>query len=197
MRASRLVGLLSLLQSRGRMSTQQLASELEVSQRTILRDIEALSTAGIPVYSVRGRLGGFELLDGFTSELPGPWYRPDRRPAGANVQRARIRLSPRGRRLAALLGRPAGLRMRRSPRPEGAPGDWAEAWVRVDSADATVLDMLALGAEAEVVHPADLRARVAETARQIADLHAGPPGRAGDAATDHAPSADGAPGDQP
>ena len=225
MRASRLVGLLSLLQTRGRMSTQQLASELEVSQRTILRDIEALSTAGIPVYAVRGRLGGFELLDGFTSELPATWYRPDRPPAGANVQRARIRLSPRGRRLAALLGRPAGLRVRRSPRPAAAPGghrthpaagreghrthpgadredrrtdpaagreDWIEAWVRIDSADAAVLDMLALGAEVEVVHPQELRARIAETARRIADLHTGPPGRDGDAAIDPAPAADGA-----
>jgi hypothetical protein len=44
--------------------------------------------------------------------------------------------------------------------------------VRIDSAGAAVLDMLALGAEVEVVHPPDLRARIAETARQIADLHA-------------------------
>ena len=68
MRASRLVGLLGLLQARGRMSARQLARELEVSPRTIARDIEALGSAGIPVYAVRGRLGGFELLDGFTGE---------------------------------------------------------------------------------------------------------------------------------
>ena len=59
MRASRLVSLVGLLQARGRVSTRELASELEVSERTILRDIEALSGAGIPVYAVRGRLGGF------------------------------------------------------------------------------------------------------------------------------------------
>ena len=70
-RASRLVTLLGLLQARGRMSTRQLAAELEVCERTVLRDIEALGSAGIPVYPTRGRHGGFELLDGFTSDLPG------------------------------------------------------------------------------------------------------------------------------
>ena len=69
-RASRLVALLGLLQARGRMTAAQLAGELEVSERTILRDIEALGAAGIPVYPVRGCQGGFELLDGFRSDLP-------------------------------------------------------------------------------------------------------------------------------
>ena len=185
-RASRLVELLGLLQARGRMTAGQLASELEVSQRTVLRDIEALSAAGIPVYAVRGSLGGFELLDGFRSDLPGAApardrapgrdRRPERDPAAeaANGGRARIRLSPRGRRLAALLGRPAGVRIRTSPHViAGRPG-WTEAWVRIDSTDAAVLDLLALGAEVEVVHPPHLRAQVRETARQIAGLHTGP-----------------------
>ncbi len=193
MRASRLVGLLSLLQARGRMSARELARHLEVSPRTVLRDIEALSSADIPVYAVRGRQGGFELLEGFTGELPASWWHPpDQGPAGAGVPRARIRLSPRGRRLAALLGRPAGLRIRRSSRPgrtqageedrraAPAPGhrdraDWIEAWVRIEPADATVLDLLALGPEVEVVQPAELRSRVAETARRIADRHTGAP----------------------
>jgi predicted DNA-binding transcriptional regulator YafY len=178
-RASRLVALLGLLQARGQLSAVQLARELEVSPRTVLRDIEALSSAGIPVYAVRGRLGGFALLDGFTAELPAARYEP-RRPAellkpGAGVQRARIRLSPRGRRLAALTGRPAGLRPRRSARPAPDRRDWTEAWIRVDSAEATILDILALGPDAEVIDPPDLRAQLARTARQIADLHAARP----------------------
>jgi len=176
MRASRLVGLLGLLQARGRMSARELAGELEVSQRTILRDIEALGSAGVPVYAVRGCQGGFELLDGFTSDLPAVarWHRP---PPDARARRARVRLSPRGRRLAALLGRPAGIRIRRhTPAVSGRDG-WVEARVRIDSVDAAALDMLALGAEVEVIHPPELRAQVRRTARQIAGLHADPDGK--------------------
>ena len=71
MRADRLVSIVLMLRQRGQLSAATMASELEVSTRTVLRDIEALSMAGVPVYAERGRYGGFALLPGFRTELTG------------------------------------------------------------------------------------------------------------------------------
>lgn len=70
-RADRLLRILLLLQTRGRMTAGELAGTLEVSVRTVQRDMESLSAAGVPVYALRGGQGGWALVEGFRTTLTG------------------------------------------------------------------------------------------------------------------------------
>ena len=169
MRAGRLVTLLLILQRRGRVTVADLAVELEVSERTVLRDIEQLSGAGVPVYATRGPGGGFQLLENNVPELTDPqdWQPVARRPG--RPRRARIHITPDGLRLAAVLRRLQPIRVRRSQAP---PDDgWLEASFRLDTIDGAVIDVLSLGPNIRVIDPAELRDRVADNARQIAQLY--------------------------
>ena len=71
MRADRLVALLLILQRKGQVTAGEIAAELEVSERTARRDLEALGTAGLPIYSTQGRNGGWQLLGGARTDLSG------------------------------------------------------------------------------------------------------------------------------
>ena len=71
MRADRLLSIMLLLRTHRRLTAGELSRRLEVSERTVLRDVEALSTAGVPVYAERGRHGGFALLEGFRADAAG------------------------------------------------------------------------------------------------------------------------------
>jgi len=71
MRADRLLSILLLLQARGQLTGRELARRLEISERTLHRDMDALSAAGVPVFALRGSRGGWQLEENWRTQVPG------------------------------------------------------------------------------------------------------------------------------
>jgi predicted DNA-binding transcriptional regulator YafY len=168
-RAGRLISMMLILQRGQRVTAAELAADLEVSQRTVLRDVEALSGAGVPVYATRGPGGGFQLLEGYRSQIAPPaGLSPRSRQTG--LRRARVHITPEGRRLAAVLGRLQPLRVRRGAHVIDA--GWLDASFRLDSVEAAAMDVLSLGPNIRVLEPHELRDLVAERVLRTARLYA-------------------------
>ncbi|QNI33307.1 SpoIIE family protein phosphatase [Alloacidobacterium dinghuense] len=111
MRADRLMSALLLLQARGQMTGRELAARLEVSERTVHRDMEALSAAGVPVFAMRGSHGGWQLDEGWRTQAPG---------LDQTELRSQLMAQPRtpgDKRLAAAADRAIGKVMAALPEP--------------------------------------------------------------------------------
>jgi predicted DNA-binding transcriptional regulator YafY len=176
MRADRLLSILLLLQTRGRLTAGELARRLEVSPRTVLRDMDALSTAGVPVYAQRGAGGGWSLLDKYRTDLTGLTEREAQglfaaAPAcvlhdiglGRPAEIAFLKL------LAALPERqhPGATHTRQRLYVDGA--GWGQ-----DTGAPPCLHVLQFGGEMQVVAPPGLRQKIARLARAAAARYAAP-----------------------
>ena len=163
------LSLLLVLQNGGRLTAAELAEQLEVSERTVLRDLETLSGSGVPVYAVRGPGGGFELLDTFEQAVPAlpPGLSAGTRAAAPGAGA----IAPAALQLALVTGRPEGWRPRPDAEPASDRPDWIEGSFRFDSYDAAVRELMSLGPGGRGAAARQLRATMAEIGQRIAALH--------------------------
>lgn len=170
MRAGRLLSVLLILQSEGRVTARELARRLEVSERTILRDLAELGASGVPLYAVRGPQGGFELLDTWREPVPSaPGLAAVSGPG--RLRRVRVRIAPSALQRVLVSGAPEGWRPRPFPDPSDEHPDWVEGSFRFTSDDEALRALLALAPDVEVLLPVELRQAMAETGRRIAEQH--------------------------
>lgn len=172
MRAARLLQLVLVLQDGRRHTASHLADRLQVSTRTVLRDLDALSTSGVPVYATRGPGGGFQLLGTFQKrDLSFP---PGLNGPQGPLRRVRVRLAPSALQLALVSGRIEGWR----PRPHQSPPldrpEWVEGSFRFDSYDTALRELIGLAPDIEILLPVELRATMASFARGLLALHRSP-----------------------
>ena len=168
-RAGRLLSLLMTLQNGGRYTAAQLANQLAVSERTVLRDIDVLSGSGVPVYGIRGPGGGFELLDTFEQKVPE--LPPGLRATDGKLRRVRVRLAPAALQLALVNGKPTGWRRRPNAEERSDRPDWIEGSFRFSSYEVAVSELTAFGADVEVLLPVELRQTMAAVGQRMVELY--------------------------
>ena len=171
MRAGRLLSVLLILQSEGRVTARELARRVEVSERTILRDLAELGASGVPVYAVRGPQGGFELLDTWRQQVPSAPGLAG--PVGpGRLRRVRVRIAPSALQRVLVSGSPEGWRPRPFPDQSDEHPDWIEGSFRFSSDEEALRSLLALAPDVEVLLPVEVRAAIADVGRRIAEQHA-------------------------
>lgn len=168
MRADRLLSILLLLQSRGQMTGRELAERLEVSERTLHRDMDALSAAGVPVFALRGSRGGWQLEENWRTQVPG---------LDEAELRALLMAQPRilgDRKLAAAAERALGKLMASLPVPLRARAESMRQRLYVDTTGwfggAEDLSMLPIVQEAVT---RDRKLKIRYSSRRIRFEHAG------------------------